>query len=239
MALARICRHAENAFVGVACGLMDQAASASAAAGAALLLDCRTGEKQTIPLPDEVAIVVCDSGVGRQLAMSAYAVRRGECEASVAAIRAAGIEAQSLRDVTADDLDGIADHLDPTLLARARHVVDENTRVLAFVDALERRDLDEAGRLMTASHASLRDRFEVSSPPLDALVEIALDVPGVLGSRLTGAGFGGCTVALVRQAAVMPLADAVAARYPEQTGREATVFEVRASAGAEVVGGWA
>ena len=233
MTLARTAQRAENAYVGVNSGLMDQFASAFGEAGRALLLDCRSLEHRTVPLPlDEVALVVCHSGSPRKLERSAYNERRAQCEAAVAAIRETEPGVRSLRDVDAALLDRVRDRLDPTTFARAEHVVTENARVLATVDALERRDLATVGRLFAESHASLRDRYEVSSPELDALVDIADRTDGVVGSRLTGAGFGGCTISLVRHAAVAPFREAVEREYPARTGLEPRVFEVVPSDGA-------
>ena len=235
MTLARIAQRGENEYVGVACGLMDQFASAMGEDGAALLLDCRSLAFRAVPLPlDEVAIVVTDSGSTRRLERSAYNERRAQCEAAVAAIARSEPGVATLRDVTPAMLDAASASLDPVLLRRARHVVDENARVLEAVTALDARDVASAGRLLSASHASLRDLYEVSSPELDALVEIAEAVPGVLGARLTGAGFGGCTIALVRREAVGRLTDAILESYPARTGLTPRVFEVRPSRGAHV-----
>jgi galactokinase len=239
MTLARIAQRAENVHVGVLCGLMDQFASSLGAEGAALLLDCRSLEFRSVPLPpDETALVVCHSGSKRRLDGSAYNERRAECDAAVAAIAARHPEVRSLRDVTPQMLDLLAEDEQPVLARRARHVVEENQRVLATAAALESGDVTSAGRHFTASHVSLRDLYEVSSPELDALVEIAAGVPGVLGSRLTGAGFGGCTVALVRRESVGALSDAVLQDYPSRTGLTPTVFEVRPAPGARTLDGW-
>jgi galactokinase len=238
MTLARLAQRAENTYVGVACGLMDQFASAHGEAGAALLLDCRSLDHRTVPMPlDEVAIVVTHSGSERRLGQSAYNERRAQCDAAVAAIATREPGVQSLRDVTPAKLDAAvaAGALDPLLERRARHVVGENERVLDTVTALESGDLEAAGRLLAASHASLRDLYEVSSPELDALVEIATATAGVLGSRLTGAGFGGCTVTLVRREAVGRLTDAILREYPPRTALTPRVFEVQPSDGAGVV----
>ena len=235
MSLARIAQRGENDYVGVACGLMDQFASAMGEDGAALLLDCRSLTYRAVPLPlDDVAIVVTHSGSTRRLERSAYNERRAQCEAAVAAIARSEAGVATLRDVTPAMLDAASASLDPVLERRARHVVEENARVLDTVAALDARDVVSAGRLLSASHASLRDLYEVSSPQLDALVEIAEAVPGVLGARLTGAGFGGCTIALVRREAVGRLTEAILAAYPARTGLTPRVFEVRPSRGASV-----
>jgi galactokinase len=238
MTLARIAQRAENDHVGVACGLMDQFASSVGQEGAALLLDCRSLAWRPVPLPlDDVALVVTHSGSARRLEASAYSERRAQCDAAVAEIASREPGVRSLRDVTPAMLDACSDGMDPLLARRARHVVDENARVLDAVAALEAGDLATVGRLLAMSQASLRDLYEVSSPELDLLVEIAGSVSGVLGSRLTGAGFGGCTITLVGRAAVDRLAASILAHYPPRTGLAARVFEVRPSAGAEVVDG--
>jgi galactokinase len=176
--------------------------------------------------------VICHSGAPRQLAASEYNTRRTECDRAVAALRVLDPSIRSLRDVTPELLAAGADRLDDAAARRADHVVHENERVMTTVAALARGDLDAVGRAFAASHASLRDRFEVSSPALDALVDIATEVPGVIGARLTGAGFGGCTVNLVHDDAVGALRDAVLAQYPGRIGLRPQVFEVKAADGA-------
>jgi galactokinase len=185
--LARACQRAEQRASGVPCGVMDQLASAAGVAGSALLIDCTTMEIAPVPLPPGLDVVVVHSGQQRRLAASAYAERRAECEAAAA-------EVGPLRDAGEADVAGLAD---PVLRRRARHVVTENGRVRAFAAALAAGDAARAGALMVDSHRSLRDDFEVSTPALDALVAALASTPGVHGARLTGAGFGGCAVALV------------------------------------------
>jgi galactokinase len=239
LTLARIAQRAENDYVGVRCGLMDQFASANGVEGAAMLLDCRSLDHRAVPLGlDDVALVVTHSGSERRLEASAYNERRAQCEAAVAAIATRHPAIRSLRDVTPAMLDEDGDRLEPVLARRARHVVEENARVLAAADAFEARDHSTAGRLFRESHASLRDLYEVSSPELDTLVDIAESVPGVYGSRLTGAGFGGCTVTLVRREATPELTAAIEERYPARTGLLPRVFEVTPAAGAGQVDGW-
>jgi galactokinase len=236
MTLARTAQRAENAYVGVNCGLMDQFASAFGEPGHALLLDCRTLEHRAIPLADpELALVACHSGSPRRLESSAYNERRSQCEAAVVEIARTEPHVTALRDVTPTMLEAARPRLDSLVAARAEHIVHENARVLAAAAALEAGDLAELGRLFYASHASMRDLFGISSPELDALVEIASEVDGVIGARLTGAGFGGCTINLVRRAAVPALREAVLRRYPERTGLAPRVFEVAASSGARRV----
>jgi len=230
--LAKRCQRAENAYVGVQSGLMDQFAEACGVAGAAVLLDCRSSEWRPIPLPDELRLVVCHTGSARRLERSEYNVRRSQCEAAVAALARAHPEVGSLRDVTLELLQEAAPRLDGVAVRRARHVVTENERVGAAIAALAADDLAAVGALFAASHASLRDDFEVSSPELDAMVETAVRVPGVIAARMTGAGFGGCTINLVRPDAVEALRDAVERDYQPRTGLTPMVLPVRAVDGA-------
>jgi len=192
--LARACQEAEQIASGVPCGVMDQLAAAAGVAGHALLIDCSTLTVEPVALPAGVEVVVAHSGVQRALVTSAYARRRSECEA---AERALGIP---LRDATPADVARLDDAL---FRRRARHVVSENRRVCAVAEAFAGADLATIGEAMTASHASLRDDFEVSTPELDALVARLTRTPGVIGARLTGAGFGGCAVALVHAGAAV------------------------------------
>jgi galactokinase len=235
LAIARIAQRAENAYVGVQSGLMDQFASASGVAGHALLLDCRSLEHRAVGLPAGIALVICHSGMPRGLAGSAYNDRRAECARAVDGLRALDPSLRSLRDATPDLLEAGRDLLDDVAFRRARHVIDENARVLTTVEAVERADLAAVGVAFAASHASLRDDYEVSSEALDALVELASAVPGVIGARLTGAGFGGCTVNLVHEDAVERLRSAILAEYPVRTGRTPMIMEVRAADGARRV----
>jgi galactokinase len=230
--LAKICQVAENRYVGVQSGLMDQFAEACGVDGAAMLLDCRSSEWRAIPMPADVAIVVCHTGSARRLDRSEYNVRRSQCEAAVADLASIDPDIRSLRDVTLELLDRESARLDPVTARRARHVVAENRRVGETVAALADGDLAEVGALFAASHASLRDLFEVSSPELDAMVDIARSVPGVVAARMTGAGFGGCTVNLVRPDAVSRLRETVERDYPSMTGLTPTVLPVHATAGA-------
>lgn len=212
--LARAARTAENAFVGVRSGIMDQLVGALGVRDHALTIDCRTEAVTPIPLPARAAVVVADSGVRHALASSGYNERRAQSEAAAAAL---GI---GLRDAGLADLARLAD--DPVLLRRARHVVTENARVLAFADALAAGDLAAAGRAMTASHRSLRDDYEVSIAELDALVARALEVEGVYGARMTGGGFGGSVVALADRDAAGTLARSLAGHASAVTVVHAT-----------------
>lgn len=190
--LAQTAQRAEHAAVGVPCGIMDQLAAVFGRDGHALLVDCRSLEVLPVPFPDDADLVVLNSGESRQLAGSAYAQRRADCEA-------AEVEIGSLRDATLDDVARISD---PTIRKRARHVVTENDRVMTVAKALHRGDWSSVGEAMDASHRSLRDDFEVSTPTLDALVDNLAQTPGVHGARLTGAGFGGCVVAVTEPGAI-------------------------------------
>jgi galactokinase len=230
--LARICQRAENEFVGVRSGLMDQFSAACGVDGSALFLDCRSLEWRAVRLPPDVALVVVDSGSPRRLGASEYNERRAQCEAAVAALRAVDSSIESLRDVDARSLSERLDRLDPIVARRARHVVEENDRVIDAVAALAAGAFVEVGRLFAASHASLRDLFEVSSPELDVLVEIATGVDGVIAARMTGAGFGGCTINLVRPDAIQALEQAIDRDYASRTARTATVMPVTAAMGA-------
>ena len=236
MRLVHVVQRSENGYIGLNNGIMDQFASIFGEPGRALLLDCRSLEHRSVPLPlDEVALVACHSGSPRRLEASAYNERRSQCDAAVAAIAALEPGVRSLRDVTPAMLDAVRDRLEPVAARRAGHIVNENERVMDTIAAFEAGDLDEVGRLFYASHASLRDLYEVSSPELDALVEIARATPGVFGARLTGAGFGGCTINLVRRDAVDAFREAVLRDYPARTGLVPRVFAVEASAGARRV----
>ncbi len=233
MRLVHVVQRSENAYIGLNNGIMDQFASIFGEPGRALLLDCRSLQHRPVSLPlDEVTLVACHSGSARRLEASAYNERRSQCEAAVAAIAAMEPGVRSLRDVSPSMLDAVRDRLEPVSARRAEHIVAENQRVLDAVAAFEVGDLDAVGRLFFASHASLRDLYEVSSPELDALVDIARSTPGVLGARLTGAGFGGCTINLVRRDALDTFRDAVLREYPVRTGLTPRVFAVEPSAGA-------
>ncbi len=236
LGVARLCQRAENGYVGVMSGLMDQFASACGAADQALLLDCRSLAWHAVALPPDVRLVVLHSGSPRKLDGSAYNERRAQCEAAVVALARADPGVHSLRDVTADLLAAERGRLDPVVARRVEHVVAENERVEAVIAALAANDLAVVGDVFAAGHASLRDLLEVSSPELDALVEIALGVDGVVAARMTGGGFGGCTVNLVRPDADAALAAAVETGYPARTGLTPTVLRVRAADGAGYLG---
>jgi galactokinase len=228
--MARAGQRAENEWIGVASGIMDQMVSAAAREGHALFLDCRSLVYQHVALPPGVEVWVLDTGTRRGLVQSAYNQRREQCQAA-----ARHFEVPALRDLTPQALAAGGAGLDPAALRRARHVVSENGRVLEAAAALRVGDLEALGRLLDESHASLRDDFEVSSPALEAIAAAARAQPGCLGARLSGAGFGGCAVALTRSGAGGGFAAAVTHAYREQTGLEAQVFPCRASRGASLV----
>jgi galactokinase len=222
--LARLCQRAENVHVGVRSGIMDQLASAASHAGHALFIDCRSLELAHVAVPDALRVLVIDSGQKRELASGEYNRRRDECEE---AARLLGVG--SLRDV---DDPAAVETLPEPLRSRARHVITENQRAVATVDALRDADREALRRLFAESHRSLATDFAVSTPELDALVEIATGTGGVVASRMTGAGFGGCTVSLVEADAATAAAERVAGDYAARTGRAPRWWVSRAGAGA-------
>lgn len=230
--IVKLARRAENDFVGMPCGVMDQFISALGREDHALFLDCRDLAHRHVPLRGEVKIVVCNSGVKRVLTHSEYEIRLKQCRQAVAQLGTAGLAVKSLRDVDPEDLEVASGALSELLLKRARHVVTENQRVLEAVRALEGGDLERFGELMNDSHESLRDDYEVSSKELDVLVDLARKQPGVLGARMTGAGFGGCTVNLVRADSAESFADSVRKGYQQTLGLKAEIYLCRASDGA-------
>ncbi len=229
--LALLAQGAENSFVGVQCGIMDQFISALGQTDHALLLDCRDLNYRPVPLPSGVKIVVCDSQVERRLAGSAYNQRRAECDEAVRLFKQWYPKISALRDMTVAQFQEHEAALPEPIRSRARHVITENDRTVRSATALERGDIETFGKLMDESHRSLRDDYQVSIPEIDALVEAARRVPGCYGSRLTGAGFGGCTVSLVAQDAVERFQRDVAAAYLEATGQATAIYVCRASDG--------
>jgi len=237
LALARAGQAAEHDFVGTRCGLMDQFVVAHGRAGHAVWLDCRSMDFDFIPLDtSRCAVVVADSGVKHQLAASEYNARRQECEAALGALQRMFPNRTTLRDVTEAELAQAAGTLPERLLQRARHVVTEIERVTAFAQALRAGDWAHAGALLTASHQSLSEDYAVSCPELDALVAAAGQIPGCYGARLTGGGFGGCTVNLVAPAAVETFLREVPRAYAQHTGSTARMWVVQPSDGVGEVG---
>jgi galactokinase len=231
MQLAQLCQRAENDYVGMRCGLMDQFASAMGVAHHALYFDCRSLEHEPIQLGD-AALVICNSRMKHRHAGGEYNRRRAECEAGVAAFAARRSGIHSLRDVEADELKAAQATLDPVVYRRCRHVLEENARVGAMRRALRAGALEEAGQLMFASHRSLRDDYAVSCGELNLLVDLATQVGGVYGARMTGGGFGGCTVNLMHPDSVEPFTRYVSAHYAQRTGRPAEIHICRATDGA-------
>jgi galactokinase len=234
--LAALAQRAERDYVGVNCGIMGQFASAAGREGKALLLDCRSLDTKYVALPFGIRVVVCDTGEKRELRSSVYNDRRAECARAVALLSERMPGLCSLRDLDAAGLAGHRALLPDKVARRAEHVVSENSRVVATAAALEAGDLDELGRLFAASHASLRDLYEVSSPALDAMVEVARAIPGVVAARMTGAGFGGCTVNLVLADAVPALQAAVSREYDRRSGLRGRVYPVAIVDGAGSLG---
>jgi galactokinase len=222
-AIALLCQRAENEFTPTQCGIMDPLASCLGAAGHALLIDCRDLSVRPVPIPPSVRLVIANTMAHHELAASAYNDRRATCERA-----AASLGVPHLRNVDYRPLDG-------EQLKRARHVLTENHRVLAFAAALEAGDLARAGEGMYSSHASLRDDFEVSCPELDAMVEAARPLPGVYGARMTGGGFGGCTVNLVAAEHVASVVPALRQAYLNRTGLNPDIFVCRPGPGAAEV----
>jgi galactokinase len=236
--LAQLCQQAENEFVGVRCGVMDQFTSLHGQAGHALLLDCRSLEFEQVPLPPGVALVLCNTGVNHKLAGGEYNRRRADCEDAVRGLAAVLPGIRALRDVSPEQLEQHKARLPEKTYRRARHVVLENMRVIQAAQALRQGDLERFGTLMQESHASLRDLYEVSCPELDMMVELAHRQRGVYGARMTGGGFGGCTVNLVEARYVEGFRREIARAYEEATRIRPEIYECAPgdAAGAVTVG---
>ena len=232
--MALLCQRAENDFVGVNCGIMDQFISRLGKEGNALMIDCRSNEYELVPfISEDYRVVICNSKVERGLVDSEYNKRREECEkASSFFAEKLNHRVEALRDVTPEELEKFSGKLEDITLRRARHIVTENNRVLIAVSALKNDDLKTFGKLMTESHVSLRDDYEVSCDELDTLVELALEQEGVLGARMTGAGFGGCTVNLVHKDNVAGFISKIKAGYQEKTERDTEIYVSVPAAGA-------
>lgn len=227
--LIEIARRVEIDFAGVSCGIMDPFASVCGAADNAIFLDCRSLDYLLIPIPEHIRLIATDSGVRRNLQDTEYNDRVRETRE---AARRLGV--RSLRDVPVDMLEDGAGEMDDILHRRARHVIHEIARTQATADALEHSEMDRVGVLLRESHESLRTDYDVSTPELDALVDVANGIPGVYGSRLSGAGFGGCTLSLVHEDAVIDFVTRVPAEYEARTGRAAVPHVCRAAVGASV-----
>lgn len=230
VAMARLAQQAENGWVGVQCGIMDQLASAAGCGGHALLVDCRSLAIEPVPLPESARLVVLDTATRRGLVDSEYNRRRAQCEAA-----AAYFDVPSLRDVALERFQEAAQSMDPMTCRRARHVITENERTLQAVDAMRRNDPGALGVLMNKSHDSLREDYEVCNDALNTMVELARAHESCFGARMTGAGFGGCAVALAQSETAEALAADVATAYREQTGLEPGVYVCEAAEGAEAI----
>jgi galactokinase len=222
--LARWCRDAENDVVGMRCGIMDQLISCRGVSGHAVLIDCRSLEMRPVKIDPSVRLVICDTMVRHELTSGSYNLRRNECEQGVALLSGSLGAIAALRDVSPTALAMHAGLLPEPILRRCRHVIGENARVLRAVAALESGDLALCGRLMSESHLSLRDDYEVSCPELDLMVALAGGISGVLGSRMTGGGFGGCTLSLVETQAVDRFTETIGSAYRAATGKDPSIF---------------
>ena len=229
--LARLCQRAEREFVGMPCGIMDQYISVFGKAHAAVKIDCRSLESEAVDLP-EVEILAVNTMVKHELGQSAYRQRVQECAAAVRALAERYPGIGSLRDATVEQLESAAGAMPGAVYRRARHVITENDRVASFITASRRGDLEEMGRLFVGSHRSLQHDYEVSCEELDFLVDTALDLEGVYGARMTGGGFGGCTVNLVRPDAAAAFRENIIRAYGERFHRIPQIYECRPSAGA-------
>lgn len=233
--LVKACQRAEHEYVGTLCGIMDQFIAVFGSAGHALMLDCRSLEYESLAIPSDIRLVICNSMVKHDLASSEYNRRRAECEAAVKIFQQSMPQVRALRDVSAEDLEKHRNELTEVIFRRCRHVISENQRVLDAAAALRSSDLQRFGELMYGSHRSLRDDYEVSSQELDLLVEVASSSEGVYGSRMTGGGFGGCTISLVRAAAVESFRERITRSYTAETGLVPDVYVCSAAQGA---GSW-
>ena len=230
--LARLCQRAENEFVGANCGIMDQFISANGAKDHALLLDCRDLSFKLAPIPQNVALVIANTMVRHAITGGEYTSRRAEVEAACAVIAGHRPEVKFLRDATVEDLEQWGHEMTPNSLKRARHVITENARTVAAAEALIHHDLSELGRLMAEAHWSYSRDFEASCDEADAMVELAQDLPGLIGARLTGGGFGGCTINLVELEQAATFQESLAALYAGQTGIVPQIHICHASGGA-------
>jgi galactokinase len=231
---ALLCQRAEHEFAGVPCGIMDQFTSVLAKENHALMLDCRSRTATLVPMTDpSVTVLIINTNVRHKLVDGVYAARREQCQAA-----ARTLKVPALRDVTLKDLEAARPAMDPVVFRRARHVIGENERTLETARAIQNNDWPQVGKLMYASHASLRDDYEVSSPELDVIVEIARKIPaedGMIGCRMTGAGFGGCAVSLIRTDTLKAIGRKFEEGYETQTGNMPGIFATRPAGGARVL----
>ena len=230
--VAKLCQRAENAFVGASCGIMDQFIACNGAADHALLLDCRSLEFRLAPIPHHLSLVIANTMVKHSIAGGEYGIRRGEVEQGTAILHGHRPEIKLLRDATLQDLEQWGHEMPPNVLRRCRHVISENLRTVAAADALEGGNLKKLGDLMAAAHASYRDDFEASCEEADVMVAAAQGLPGVVGARLTGGGFGGCTVNLVEAVRAADFSERLHDEYKAATGIDADIYMCHASASA-------
>lgn len=233
--LARLCQRSENEFVGSSCGIMDQFISANGAKDHSLLLDCRDLSFKLVPIPPDVALVIANTMVKHAVTGGEYTSRRAQVEAACAVIAKHRPEVRFLRDATLDDLKRWGGEMTPEALKRAHHVIGENLRTVAAAEALSRNDMKEVGRLMAEAHRSYSKEFEGSCEEADAMVELAQDLPGLIGARLTGGGFGGCTINLVEAKHAPAFAKALAKRYKDRFGIDSQIHICHASGGARAL----
>jgi galactokinase len=234
--LAKLCQRAENETVGARCGIMDQFASANGRAGHALLLDCRSLEFKLLPLPSDVSLVICNTMVPHRNVSGEYNLRRAQCEEGVKFFAAQVPGVRALRDVSWEQLQQYAKDLDETIFRRCRHVITENARTIEAGAALQSGQIQRFGDLMYESHRSLKNDYEVSCPELDIMVELASGMAGAYGARMTGAGFGGCTINLVERDRVSAFTGDITKRYKEKTGIDPQSYVTTAADGAGQVG---
>jgi len=236
LSLVKLAQKAENEFVGVRCGIMDQFINIFGRPRSVLKLDCRSLDHRYYPFErEDLRLVLCDTLVRRELAASEYNVRRAQCEAGVKILARGAAGVRSLRDATPEMLEDHRPEFDPIIYKRCAYVVEENRRVEAACADLEKGDFASFGRRMNGSHDGLRDDYEVSSPELDVLVDAAREIPGVLGARMMGAGFGGCTINLVEDQAVGALRERTARSYRDQFGREPNVHIGSLRSGTDII----
>ncbi|TCK72798.1 galactokinase [Acidipila rosea] len=233
--VARLCQRAENSYVGASTGIMDQFIACCGAEDHALLLDCRSLSYRLAPIPSNISLVICNTMVKHSHAGGEYNTRRAEVEEGTAILRSHRPEVRVLRDATPEDLERWGHEMPPNVLKRCRHIITDSLRAIATADALEAHDLKKLGELLAAAHASYRDDFEASCPEADIMVDLAVRDPHCYGARLTGGGFGGCTVNLVETSAAEAFSEKIAADYRAATGIQPDIYRCRASAAAHEV----
>ena len=230
--IAKLCQRAENEFVGARCGIMDQFAACFGRAGHAILLDCRSLEGTPLPLPAGISLIICNTMVKHEHSAGEYNARRAQCEEGVQLLRKWYPNALALRDISMEELKVHEPEFPPVTFRRCRHVVSENGRVLDTVKALNEDNLNPIGKFMAQSHQSLRDEFEVSCRELDVMVELAQKQPGIIGARMTGGGFGGCTINLVETTYLEGFRQSIRSAYKSAMGKTPEVYALRAGEGA-------